>query len=155
MLHEVHLYRCPFCKTANYAVEYRGVKTKEEKGLEQIEEQRVKEAIIRMRQPGAFRDDKERTQNKIQNTIIAPGDLECWPAAGLQWKVRKLLSSQYSIRHPLHTGGNRDDEFDLDLEDIMVMEAIWLSIQFSLYVQKMITSKDLDLSLFSFCSNGL
>lgn len=23
----------------------------------------------------------------------------------------------------------RDDEFDLDLEDIMVMEAIWLSIQ--------------------------
>lgn len=28
--------RCPFCKTANYAVEYRGVKTKEEKGMEQI-----------------------------------------------------------------------------------------------------------------------
>lgn len=28
--------RCPFCKTANYAVEYRGVKSKEEKGLEQI-----------------------------------------------------------------------------------------------------------------------
>jgi hypothetical protein len=24
---------------------------------------------------------------------------------------------------------SRDDEFDLDLEDIMVMEAIWLSIQ--------------------------
>jgi hypothetical protein len=24
---------------------------------------------------------------------------------------------------------DRDDEFDLDLEDIMVMEAIWLSIQ--------------------------
>lgn len=28
--------RCPFCKTTNYAVEYRGVKTKEEKGMEQI-----------------------------------------------------------------------------------------------------------------------
>lgn len=28
--------RCPFCKTSNYAVEYRGVRTKEEKGLEQI-----------------------------------------------------------------------------------------------------------------------
>ena len=28
--------RCPFCKTANYAVEYRGGKTKEEKCLEQI-----------------------------------------------------------------------------------------------------------------------
>lgn len=24
---------------------------------------------------------------------------------------------------------NREDEFDLDLEDIMIMEAIWLSIQ--------------------------
>ncbi|KAJ9672777.1 hypothetical protein PVL29_026128 [Vitis rotundifolia] len=48
--------QCPYCKTANYAVEYRGVKTKEEKGMEQI-------------------------------------------------------------------------GFDLDLEDIMVMEAIWLSIQ--------------------------
>ncbi|MBA0596558.1 hypothetical protein Gorai_013374, partial [Gossypium raimondii] len=44
------LMKCPFCKTSNYAVEYRGVKTKEEKGIEQIEEQRVIEAQIRMRQ---------------------------------------------------------------------------------------------------------
>jgi len=28
--------RCPFCKTPNYAVEYRGVKSKEEKGIEQV-----------------------------------------------------------------------------------------------------------------------
>jgi phage FluMu protein Com len=28
--------RCPYCKTLNYAVEYRGVKTKEEKGIEQL-----------------------------------------------------------------------------------------------------------------------
>lgn len=28
-----------------------------------------------------------------------------------------------------HTVKCRDDNFDLDLEDIMVMEAIWLSIQ--------------------------
>ena len=28
--------RCPYCKMLNYAVEYRGVKTKEEKGVEQI-----------------------------------------------------------------------------------------------------------------------
>ncbi|KAL6999751.1 hypothetical protein U1Q18_000909 [Sarracenia purpurea var. burkii] len=32
----------------------------------------------------------------------------------------------YTVRTIL---GMRDDEFDLDLEDIMVMEAIWLSIQ--------------------------
>lgn len=36
MLVFLNLFRCPFCKTSNYAVEYRGVKTKEEKGLEQI-----------------------------------------------------------------------------------------------------------------------
>uniref|UniRef100_A0A2N9F5M5 RING-type domain-containing protein n=1 Tax=Fagus sylvatica TaxID=28930 RepID=A0A2N9F5M5_FAGSY len=51
--------RCPFCKTENYAVEYRGVKTKEEKGLEQIEEQRVIEAKIRMRQQ-EIQDEEER-----------------------------------------------------------------------------------------------
>lgn len=28
--------RCPYCKTSNYAVEYRGGKTKEEKSIEQI-----------------------------------------------------------------------------------------------------------------------
>jgi hypothetical protein len=36
LLYYLTVMRCPFCKTANYAVEYRGVKTKEEKGLEQI-----------------------------------------------------------------------------------------------------------------------
>lgn len=29
----------------------------------------------------------------------------------------------------------REGEFDLDLEDIMVMEAIWLSIQVLLHIQ--------------------
>ena len=32
----LNITRCPYCKTANYAVEYRGVRTKEEKGMEQI-----------------------------------------------------------------------------------------------------------------------
>jgi hypothetical protein len=36
LLSHLTVVRCPFCKTENYAVEYRGVKTKEEKGLEQI-----------------------------------------------------------------------------------------------------------------------
>lgn len=34
----------------------------------------------------------------------------------------------------------RDDEFDLDLEDIMVMEAIWLSIQV-IFLRAMIPDK--------------
>ena len=36
MLVYLNLRRCPYCKTSNYAVEYRGVKSKEEKSLEQI-----------------------------------------------------------------------------------------------------------------------
>ncbi|XP_044981261.1 uncharacterized protein LOC123448439 isoform X2 [Hordeum vulgare subsp. vulgare] len=47
----------------NYAVEYRGVKTKEEKGVEQIEGQRVIEAQIRMRHQ-ELQDDAERLMNK-------------------------------------------------------------------------------------------
>uniref|UniRef100_A0A0D9WM31 RING-type domain-containing protein n=1 Tax=Leersia perrieri TaxID=77586 RepID=A0A0D9WM31_9ORYZ len=55
--------QCPYCKMVSYAVEYRGVKTKEEKGNEQIEEQRVIEAQIRMRQQ-ELQDDAERMKKK-------------------------------------------------------------------------------------------
>ncbi|KAF9666624.1 hypothetical protein SADUNF_Sadunf16G0248100 [Salix dunnii] len=162
--------QCPFCKTSNYAVEYRGVKTKEEKGLEQIEEQRVIEAKIRMRQQ-ELQEDEERIHKRLDvsssSANIEPGELECGPTAGtLSLKFcyplpaclcygycdsytfysplqssfpvpsdtapvesGETVSSQYSIRRPPHAGANRDAEFDLDLEDIMVMEAIWLSIQ--------------------------
>ncbi|XP_044981262.1 E3 ubiquitin-protein ligase DA2-like isoform X3 [Hordeum vulgare subsp. vulgare] len=55
--------QCPYYKMLNYAVEYRGVKTKEEKGVEQIEGQRVIEAQIRMRHQ-ELQDDAERLMNK-------------------------------------------------------------------------------------------
>ena len=32
----LNLHRCPFCKSLNYAVEYRGVKSKEERSLEEM-----------------------------------------------------------------------------------------------------------------------
>ncbi|KAL0663505.1 hypothetical protein Bca4012_100342 [Brassica carinata] len=56
--------RCPFCKTPNYAVEYRGVKTKEEKGIEQVEEQRVIEAKIRM-----MENEKQDYEDKLQKRM--------------------------------------------------------------------------------------
>ncbi|KAJ6753955.1 E3 UBIQUITIN-PROTEIN LIGASE DA2 [Salix purpurea] len=128
--------QCPFCKTSNYAVEYRGVKTKEEKGLEQIEEQRVIEAKIRMRQQ-ELQEDEDRIQKRLDvsssSANIEPGELECGPtdvpSDTAPVESGEIVSSQYSIRRPPHAGANRDAEFDLDLEDIMVMEAIWLSIQ--------------------------
>ncbi|XP_075476329.1 E3 ubiquitin-protein ligase DA2L isoform X1 [Primulina tabacum] len=133
--------RCPFCKTSNYAVEYRGVKTKEEKGLEQIEEQRVIEAKIRMRQQ-EVQDEEDRMLKRREGSSSS--------------SVRKLSEADYcSTRAPSFASAleseeivdshessaatasrllppqrqNREGEFDLDLEDIMVMEAIWLSIQ--------------------------
>ncbi|KAG2252749.1 hypothetical protein Bca52824_082885 [Brassica carinata] len=58
------LTQCPFCKTPNYAVEYRGVKTKEEKGIEQVEEQRVIEAKIRM-----MENEKQDYEDKLQKRM--------------------------------------------------------------------------------------
>ncbi|MED6187524.1 hypothetical protein PIB30_077255 [Stylosanthes scabra] len=134
--------QCPFCKTANYAVEYRGVKSKEEKGLEQIEEQRVIEAKIRMRQQ-ELQDEEERLHKRLEtgsaNVNVAVADVEySTNAAASSVAVvehEEIVSSQDScatsmfIPPPPVARTNRDDEFDVDLEDIMVMEAIWLSIQ--------------------------
>ncbi|KAG4957885.1 hypothetical protein JHK85_044265 [Glycine max] len=134
--------RCPFCKMANYAVEYRGVKSKEEKGLEQIEEQRVIEAKIRMRQQ-ELQDEDERMHKRLEmsssNVNVAVADVEYSSNAVSASSVSvvendEIVSSQDScatsvVRPNATTRTNRDDEFDVDLEDIMVMEAIWLSIQ--------------------------
>uniref|UniRef100_A0A5B7ARE2 Putative RING-type E3 ubiquitin ligase n=1 Tax=Davidia involucrata TaxID=16924 RepID=A0A5B7ARE2_DAVIN len=141
--HSTRPTQCPFCKTLNYAVEYRGVKTKEEKGIEQIEEQRVIEAKIRMRQQ-ELQDEEERMQKRQEmsssSRVMASGEVEYIPVAAELGSVisvvegEEIVSSQYTsaastIRQPVRSRQNRDDEFDLDLEDIMVMEAIWLSIQ--------------------------
>ncbi|XP_054812347.1 E3 ubiquitin-protein ligase DA2L-like [Prosopis cineraria] len=131
--------QCPFCKTANYAVEYRGVKSKEEKGLEQIEEQRVIEAKIRMRQQ-ELQNEEERMQKRHEmNGNVTPADVEYSSNAVTASSVsvlegEEIITSQDScvtpvIRPPPAARSNRDDEFELDLEDIMVMEAVWLSIQ--------------------------
>ncbi|KAE9457993.1 hypothetical protein C3L33_10103, partial [Rhododendron williamsianum] len=152
--------RCPFCKTSNYAVEYRGGKTKEEKGKEQVEEQRVIEAKIRMRQQELL-DDEDRKQKipdiSSSSMTLAQGEVgyntvavPSFTSAVEGEEIVSLEEPYSSIRPSLRPRQNRslhdlcqcllayvfvptaesqDDEFDLDLEDIMVMEAIWLSIQ--------------------------
>ncbi|XVE52928.1 hypothetical protein DITRI_Ditri02bG0164000 [Diplodiscus trichospermus] len=129
--------QCPFCKTLNYAVEYRGVKTKEEKGIEQIEEQRVIEAQIRMRQQ-ELQDEEERIQKKQElsssSTSVAPEEVQYSSVAAHSSGEEEIASSQdfqaaSMIRQSSHSQANRDDDFDIDLEEIMVMEAIWQSIQ--------------------------
>ncbi|KAL3821316.1 hypothetical protein ACJIZ3_007221 [Penstemon smallii] len=131
--------QCPFCKTTNYAVEYRGIKTKEEKGLEQIEEQRVIEAKIRMRKQ-ELQDDEERMlkRREVSASSSMRGQTEVdycsTRAPSYSVESEEIVaphepSAASAVRLPSRQRQNREDEFDLDLEDIMVMEAVWLSIQ--------------------------
>ncbi|KAL6570571.1 hypothetical protein OROGR_000121 [Orobanche gracilis] len=130
--------RCPFCKTSNYAVEYRGVKTKEEKGLEQLEEQRVIEAKIRMRQQ-EIQDEEVRVtkqrETRSSSSMVGPTEVDYCstraPSFASAIESEEIVATHESIalRPSPRQRQNREDEFDLDLEDIMVMEAIWLSIQ--------------------------
>lgn len=145
--------QCPFCKTSNYAVEYRGAKTQEEKGIEQAEEQKVIEAKIRMRQQEL--QAEEQRMNIRQEAMHAGLTLSSEEVDRQDLPVCNAISDTNGVNathgsssdpngihsthgssgvadtrsQPLPGRYNRDDEFDLDLEDIMVMEAIWLSIQ--------------------------
>ncbi|KAI3675068.1 hypothetical protein L1987_84652 [Smallanthus sonchifolius] len=126
--------QCPFCKTLNYAVEYRGVKTKEEKGQEQIEEQRVIEAKIRMRQQ-EIQDEEERMlkrqETRSSSRVFEPSEAEYFSTAASSSEGEEIVSvpNPATIRHSPRYRENRDDEFDLDPENVMLMEAIWLSFQ--------------------------
>lgn len=121
--------QCPFCKTINYAVEYRGVKTKEEKGLEQIEEQRVIDAKIRMRLQ-EIQDEQERMQRRqdmsSSTRITEPNDVGYISGTGEDYVSTQELGGS-ELAHSSGSTQNRDDELDLD--NIMLMEAIWLSFQ--------------------------
>ncbi|KAK4771504.1 hypothetical protein SAY87_032036 [Trapa incisa] len=136
----LNMMRFPFCKTSNYAVEYWGVKSEEEKGTEHVEEQRVIEVKIRMRQK-EHQDEEERTLKRqylsSSGQSMALGDMECGSARAQSRlshaegeEIVSDASCAPSSRSPVPPSRrNRPEEFGLDLEDIMAMEAIWLSIQ--------------------------
>ncbi|KAL2496603.1 RING/U-box superfamily protein [Forsythia ovata] len=131
--------QCPFCKTLNYAVEYRGVRTKEEKSLEQIEEQRVIEAKIRIRKQelqneeermlkrrGISSSSSSRRPREVEYSSTAESSI----ASAVQGEeVVTCDGSHVALAVKPPSRQNREDVVDLDLEEIMVMEAIWQSIQ--------------------------
>lgn len=144
--HSARPSQCPFCKTANYAVEYRGAKSKEEKGVEQVEEQRIIEAQIRMRQqelqnekgklckkeePSSSSRSLPLAESEYQDITSGSHSARCFRYSS---QDDETVSSQDSCSvaisaRPSHSIQNRDDNFDLDLENIMIMQAIWQSIQ--------------------------
>ncbi|KAL5200062.1 hypothetical protein ABZP36_021265 [Zizania latifolia] len=131
--------QCPYCKIANYAVEYRGVKTKEEKGNEQL---RVIEAQIRVRQQ-ELQDDAERMKRKLAVALtdsVTTAQVEYCDTGGASTTVRssaqgnEMLSTQVQqtellLKTSEHLKQMRNNNFDMDLEEVMLMEAIWLSMQ--------------------------
>uniref|UniRef100_A0A7C9A070 RING-type domain-containing protein n=1 Tax=Opuntia streptacantha TaxID=393608 RepID=A0A7C9A070_OPUST len=104
--------QCPFCKSLNYAVEYRGVKSKEERSLEEMEEQKVIEAKIRMHQQ-ALLEEEERQRRKEEigpsNRDGQTANPESNPCTGLGCEV--IAPSQDSraaeIFRPQNTRQNR------------------------------------------------
>ncbi|MBA0843974.1 hypothetical protein Goarm_001111 [Gossypium armourianum] len=102
-----------------------------------LEEQRVIEAQIRMRQQ-ELQDDEERMLKRqdlsSSSTAVAPGEVQYNSIADRSPGEEEIFSSQDSqaasmIGQRSHPRVNRDEDFDIDLEEIMVMEAVWQSIQ--------------------------
>ncbi|MBA0752266.1 hypothetical protein Gogos_001118 [Gossypium gossypioides] len=115
-----------------------------------LEEQRVIEAQIRMRQQ-ELQDDEERMLKRqdlsSSSTAVAPGEVQYNSIADRSPREEEIFSSQDSQAasmigqrsHPRVNRKNefsfikclncRDEDFDIDLEEIMVMEAVWQSIQ--------------------------
>ncbi|CAA3031141.1 Hypothetical predicted protein [Olea europaea subsp. europaea] len=135
-----NLKRCPFCKTLNYAVEYRGVRTKEEKSLEQIEEQRVIEAKIRIRKQELQNEERMLIRREISSSSSRRRPIEvdycstAEPSFASAVHSEEVVTCEEShvtsaVMQRSHPRQNSEDVVDLDLEDIMVMEAIWRSIQ--------------------------
>nr|AGS15004.1 GW2-6A-Lk [Triticum aestivum] len=145
--HTARPTQCPFCKTPNYAVEYRGVKTKEERSIEQFEEQKVIEAQMRMRQQ-ALQDEEDKMKRKqsrcsSSRTIAPTTEVEYRDICSTSYSVPSYqcteqeteccssepsCSAQANMRS-FHSRHTRDDNIDMNIEDMMVMEAIWRSIQ--------------------------
>nr|AFU88754.1 GW2-A [Triticum aestivum] len=145
--HTARPTQCPFCKTPNYAVEYRGVKTKEERSIEQFEEQKVIEAQMRVRQQ-ALQDEEDKMKRKqsrcsSSRTIAPTTEVEYRDICSTSYSVPSYqctqqeteccssepsCSAQANMRF-FHSRHTRDDNMDMNIEDMMVMEAIWRSIQ--------------------------
>ncbi|THU59139.1 hypothetical protein C4D60_Mb03t21840 [Musa balbisiana] len=106
--------QCPFCKTSWYAVEYRGARTEEEKDLERAEEQKVTEAKHRMQH-----------EYQIVGQVIPSGAQNI---REMSERGASLMQGNVDLDGPFRTCNNRNENLSVNLEEVMVMEAIWDSL---------------------------
>lgn len=124
--------QCPFCKSSCYAVEYRGAKSQEEKVLEQAEEQKVIEAKIRMQFQESQATDQVTSSNQqlcpvqIQHLVGRSVPQNSVRDVGNLMHGRGIEVSQFPFPNALN---ERHAEFGLNLDEVMLMEAIWQSIR--------------------------
>ncbi|CAL9071141.1 unnamed protein product [Musa textilis] len=107
--------QCPFCKTSCYAVEYRGARTEEEKDLERAEEQKVTEAKLRMQH-----------EYQIVGQAMPSGTQNI---REMSERGASLMQGNVDLNGPFRTCNNRNGNLSVNLEEVMVMEAIWDSLQ--------------------------
>ncbi|KAJ6805267.1 protein SIP5-like [Iris pallida] len=131
--------QCPFCKTSCYAVEYHGVRTEEEKDLERQEEQKVIEAKRRMQYESQTEECvvwAGEPQSLVE--LLRPVDVEgpsscdCVGEVGgdVQVECSEVQeSTDLGVSPDPNTCNTRREELDVDLEEVMVMEAIRRSLQ--------------------------
>ncbi|KAF3341512.1 Protein SIP5 [Carex littledalei] len=130
---------CPFCKTTSYTVEYRGFKTRDEKRKDQIEEQKVIEAQIRLRQQEIL-DENERLQKRknaaTSSAIAVPTEEQYRDLCGVPSSSWTQPGQIRATSKGISCGSRnalvvqiRNGDYNLDLEEVMLMEAMWLSLQ--------------------------
>ncbi|KAG6502282.1 hypothetical protein ZIOFF_042171 [Zingiber officinale] len=117
--HPVQYPICPFCKASCYAVEYRGARTEEEKSQEKAEEQKVIEAKLKM-QCESQNLEKVMPSGHIAHLLGASHvkempDFDC---SLIQENHHHLSCSRQDYN-------DRNDNLRVNLEEIMIMEAIW------------------------------
>ncbi|KAJ8497292.1 hypothetical protein OPV22_007844 [Ensete ventricosum] len=96
-------------------LEYRGARTEEEKDQERAEEQKVTEA-------------KLRTQHESQIVgQVIPSDAQ--NIREMSERGTSLMQGNVGLDGPFRTCNNRNGNLSVNLEEVMVMEAIWHSLQ--------------------------
>ncbi|XP_068653239.1 E3 ubiquitin-protein ligase DA2L-like isoform X2 [Aristolochia californica] len=112
--------QCPFCKCSSYAVEFRGAKTEEEKRKELAEEQKVTEAKMRIR--------RRESQNDLTLLVDLPSSNEELQSSGDSQEIRDS-SVEVPAESMVSQSPERHGALNQHYEEIMIMEAIWRSLQ--------------------------
>jgi len=141
---------CPFCQRSNYMVVFSGPLTKEEKEKDIWEQQQVLEAKIRMRKEEIEEDNRRelrKRESSLSNPISTDVSAETFPSSSSPSNGMEFFSSQslpafsplsssteettfssYSTSYPPPPTANDMKRREVELEDIMLQEAMRLSL---------------------------